>query len=407
MKLVVFSHKPCWRSPASPSGYATDGGFAFQMAALAGLFDELRLLVPVASSGPGRGEIPLQGERMVVVPLRAIAGRGWRRKLAVPFWALRSFPRMLAELSRCDAVHAPIPGDVGTIGMLMGWAIRRPLLVRHCGNWLRPVTAAERFWRWFMETTAGGRNVMLATGGTQGPPSSRNQQVRWIFSTSLTEEEIRSHGRQRAAPRGGKLRLVHTARQEIAKGAGTIIRALPRLAAPFPGVHLDIIGDGPALGEFRGLAESLGVSSRVSFKGKLTHNGVLASLHQADLFCFPTTSSDGFPKAVLEALATGLPVVATPVSVLPQLLGSGAGVLTADAGIGALAAAVLECVSDPAAYQAMSRKALEVASAYSLESWAREVHRLCQESWRRSLRSGPAGSPANVRLSPSEFANRP
>jgi len=42
MRLAVCSHKPCWPSSASPSGYATDGGFAFQMDALSQL-----------SGGPG------------------------------------------------------------------------------------------------------------------------------------------------------------------------------------------------------------------------------------------------------------------------------------------------------------------------------------------------------------------
>ena len=49
--------------------------------------------------------------------------------------------------------------------MLFAFVLRKPLFVRHCGNWFVQTTAAEHFWKWFMVRFAGGRNVMIATGG--------------------------------------------------------------------------------------------------------------------------------------------------------------------------------------------------------------------------------------------------
>src|SRR6185295_11964845 len=104
LRLVVCSHKPCWPSPASPTGYATDGGFSFQMQALSELFESTVLLVPCSQHGKPAGEIPLQGHNLSIRPLPMPGGSGLRRKFNLVFWLLRSGPRVFREILRADAV---------------------------------------------------------------------------------------------------------------------------------------------------------------------------------------------------------------------------------------------------------------------------------------------------------------
>ena len=385
MHLVICSHKPCWPSPSSPTGYATDGGFSFQMQALSQLFASTSLLVPCSQNDQPAGEIPLQGHNLSVKPLPPPAGAGLRRKINMLLWVLRNSPRVFHEIRRADAVHTPIPGDIGTIGMLLAFALRKPLFVRHCGNWFVQKTTAENFWRWFMERFAGGRNVMLATGGAAEPPSTRTTDVRWIFSTSLTEQELRSYGKVRELPPRGRVRLVIACRQELEKGTGVVIESLPLLLNHFPEATLDVLGDGGALQCFKNVAESRGLSGRVTFHGKVNHDGVIRQFQCADIFCFPTVSSEGFPKAVLEALACGLPVVTTNVSVLPQLIGRGCGVLLEEARPAAVAGAVRAMLSNEEQYHAMSARAIETAAEYSLERWRDTIGDLLRASWQCTL----------------------
>jgi glycosyltransferase involved in cell wall biosynthesis len=303
-------------------------------------------------------------------------------------WLLRNCAVLARELSKADAVHAPIPGDVGTIGILGAMLLQKPLFVRHCGNWLKPKTAAERLWRWGMERCAGGRNVMLATGGADAPPSARNSHLKWIFSTSLTVEELRECA-NRPPVDLARPRLAIACRQVAPKGTGRVIEALPLLQTSHPEIQFDVLGDGPDLTVFREQAARLGIESRVVFHGKVDHDGVIQCLRRASLFCFPTTSSEGFPKAVLEALACGLPVVTTRVSVLPALLRKGAGVLLDDVSPQAIAAAVRECL-DPSRYELLSQQAIETAQAFSLESWRDTIGTQLTKAWGRPLRSSIA-----------------
>jgi Glycosyl transferases group 1 len=381
MRLTVFSHKPCWSAPDAPSGYATDGGFSFQMRALSELFEATTLVVPCyGETGKREGEIALAGHNLSIVPLTMPTGSNLQRKLSLPVWFVRNMPTLLRESLRADAIHVPIPGDIGTFGMVLAYLLRKPLFVRHCGNWFVQKTLAERFWKWFMEQFAGGRNIMLATGGSQSAPSQRSAEVRWIFSTSLTERELQASS-VREAPAGGRARLVISCRQDRAKGAGVVIDSLPLLLGEFPHARLDVVGDGPALPEFKRQADALGLCERIKFHGKVDHERVLELLQQADLFCYPTTASDGFPKAVHEALACGLPAVTTHVSVLPQLLSNGCGVLIDEATPAAVAAGVRECLRDARRYRAMSAAAIMTARQYSLERWRDTIGDLLRRSW--------------------------
>jgi hypothetical protein len=387
MRLAVCSHKPCWPSSASPSGYATDGGFAFQMDALSQLFESTTLLVPCQRTGRAPGEIPLTGRHLSIAPLTSPRGTGVGRKLAMVPWLARNAATLWTEVRLADAVHAPIPGDVGTIGMLLALALGKPLFVRHCGNWHVQRTAAERFWRWFMERFGGGRNVMLATGGDGAPPSARNPALRWIFSTTLTINELRACAVDREHP-GDRCRLIIACRQETAKGTAVVIDAMPQVLERWPEATLDVVGDGSALRTFKERATALDLDSRVTFHGKVGHAAVIDLMKRADVFCYPTSSSEGFPKVVLEALACGLPVITTPVSVLPYLLRNGAGLVVEQATPAALAAAIDRCLESRDGYRAMSARAVETARQFSLERWTETIAASLTAAWGELRPSG-------------------
>lgn len=302
-------------------------------------------------------------------------------KLLFPWWLLCNAPRIWSALRAADAVHAPIPGSVGTVGILIALLFRKPLFVRHCGNWRKPRTTAERFWIWTMERFAGGRNVMLATGGDGSAPSSANEQVKWIFSTSLAEDSLtqaqpRDRIQDETAPR-----LVIACRQEKEKGTIKVIEALPELVRSVPGIQLDVVGDGGFLPALRDRTQDLGLVDRVAFRGHVPQTEVITAMRRGDLFCYPTSASEGFPKVVLEAMASGLPVITTRVSVLPRLIEGGAGVLLDDDSPATVARAVKECLSSPRRYADMSAAAAATARSYSLERWSEAIGAELRSAW--------------------------
>ena len=380
MKLVVVSHKVCWNSPDAPEFYRTDGGFPLQIKAISELFDETRVVVPCESFPDDKGLSTLDGSNLLVSPLSVPKGTGLQRKMNIPIWLLKNGRRIWLEIRRADAVHAAIPGDVGTIGMLFALILRKPLFVRHCGNWLIPRTAAEHFWKWMMERFAGGRNVMLATGGTHNPPSAKNPHVTWIFSTSLRREQLAA-GTSLSLPGDGELKLLIACRQEEGKGTDIIIKSLPLILEKFPRATLEVLGSGSFMKDLEALVERLNLRNKVFFRGKVEQLKVIETMKRAHVFCFPTQASEGFPKVVLEALACGLPVITTKVSVLPQLIGENCGVLLEEPTAENLAAAVEIVCRDAENYNRMSAAAVAKAQLYSLEDWRDSIGETLRQSW--------------------------
>jgi glycosyltransferase involved in cell wall biosynthesis len=387
MRLVVVSHKPCWPSAGSPTGFGTDGGFPFQMAALSELFDATTLVLPRRASPPPAGLRPLDGHRLSVRPLAEPPGRGIGRKLALAGWLPWQLPRLWRELGRADAVHAAVPGDVGALAVPLALARRKPLFVRHCGTWGRPATAADSLLHATLVRIAGGRNVVLATGGGGAPPED-GRPIDWIFATSLTATQLATLPRAETWQPGRPPRLVSVGRLTRGKNAAATVRALAEVRRRYPGATLDLVGDGTELAPLRSLAGELRLAEAVTFHGNLEHSRVLARLASSHVFVFPTRVAEGFPKAVLEAMACGLPVVAPRVSVLSQLLADGRGVLLDDTTPEAVAAAVLGLLDEPGVLAATAEAARLHARGFSLERWRDEIGARLEAAWGRSLKDG-------------------
>ncbi len=389
MNLIVLSHKEIWLDSTSPSGYVTIGGFPYQMDALSRLFSQTTIIAALRSTPLPQGAKPLTGHNLAVRPLPEPTGADLRRKLALLTWLPRHLPSIWRAVRRADAVHTLVPGDIGTIGLLVALAQRKPLFVRHCGTWGEPVTFADRFLLGLLERIAGGRNVVLATGGGDLPPSRKNPHIQWIFSTALTEAELESLPVARPWQPGEPLRLVIAARLSVNKNIQAVLRALPLLSSRLqedasspavPLVSLDVLGDGEARPRLERLAGDLGLEEWVTFHGNLSHAEVMRVLAQSHIFVFPTRVKEGFPKAVLEALAVGLPVVVTRVSVIPYLV-EGCGALLADTGPRAVAEAIRQVITEPSRMGEMALIARQRARQYTLERWREAIRAHLMDAW--------------------------
>jgi len=380
-KLVVFSHKQIWKSTNSKLGFATDGGFVYHMKAISSLFEQTTLVLPLSRIQKQQGEIGFEGNNITIIPIDDISGSGIKRKLKYPFWLLKNYGIIRREIKKADAVHVPIPSDLGTIGMVMANKMGKPLFVRYCGNWLQIITKTEKFWHGFMEKNAGGKNAFLTTGVESEPPSMVNPNIKWIFSSSVTNSEILDLRKNVPSLDLINPKLVIVCRQEEEKGTRQVIEAVKLLKAEHPNLHLHIVGDGGALSSFKQTVNDLSLENMVTFHGKVNHDDVLTIMQQCHLFCYPTRSSEGFPKVVLEAMASGLPVLGTPVSAIKFMLNTGGGIVLSDSKSETLAKAINIAISDTETYLNMQEKALEKSQKFSLEYWASEIKKHLDIYW--------------------------
>lgn len=119
-------------------------------------------------------------------------------------------------------------------------------------------------------------------------------------------------------PLKNQQRLITVCRLVNWKGVDGIIEMVSQL----PNTDLLIVGDGPERETLTKLVVQKGISDRVHFTGNLPHEGVMAALKTADLFVL-NSIYEGLPHVLLEALAMGVPIVATRIGGTPEVVVEG------------------------------------------------------------------------------------
>ena len=104
------------------------------------------------------------------------------------------------------------------------------------------------------------------------------------------------------------------------KGFQFLIQALPQILNKVQhNFKIEIVGDGPYREELIGLAENLGVTSYVHFTGTVPYSELPQKYREADIFILPSLA-EGMPLVVLEAMGTGLPIIASRVQGIDELV---------------------------------------------------------------------------------------
>ncbi len=116
----------------------------------------------------------------------------------------------------------------------------------------------------------------------------------------------------------GRRLLVTVRHAEPRMGIDELLRAVRILASDE--LDLAVVGGGLLTDEFRRLSSELGIDSQVSFVGRVAEEELPDWYRAADLFVLPTVAYEGFGMVTVEALASGTPVVGTPVGATPELL---------------------------------------------------------------------------------------
>ena len=182
------------------------------------------------------------------------------------------------------------------------------------------------------------------------------------------------------------------------KDPATALRAFHVLRRAAPRAVLLVAGDGPLRGEMTALAGALGIAGAVRFLG-WRHD--LPSLYRAMDVLLLSSRNEGTPVAVIEAMASGRPVVATDVGGVPDVVASGRTGLLAPAGQPAALAARIEALArDPATRARMGEDARKASARYASSRLVADVDRLYRDGLavrRRANRRRAARTPPDSR----------
>jgi len=258
-------------------------------------------------------------------------------------WGFVRIARAVAH-SRPSVLHANLRQPwLGQYGIAAAVLLRVPVVATvHTG--IGPARPSQRrlvvgLARRVGVFTAPSRSLAVELDGLLGLPPGRTRVVPNGVPPVATSGAAPRPG---AAGASGPTRLAVIGRLAPEKGVDLAVEALVEL----PGCQLTVVGDGPERSQLELLAQRLGVADRVTFTGWLV--SPWATIAPPDVLLVPSRS-ESFGLVAVEAMRAGVPVVATTVGGIPEVVGGGeAGILVAPGDPHALAVGVRELLADDA-----------------------------------------------------------
>ena len=352
--------------------------------------DRLGSVELAARVGPPNPAACLPVGRIGVCPLPFYSG---------PRQLLRRLPRVLGAVRTATSGTSlclfRLPGTIGLIGATWSMLRRhryalevigdpagvlRSGVLGPVGRLLAPACAV--WMRWVVAGASAGYFVTESTLQSLYPlaPGAPEHSFPLV---NLADEDFTAGPRSDRRP-VRRLIAVGT-HDQLYKGHDDLIRALALLAARGLDLHLGLVGDGRHHDTLRQLARANRVADRVTFHGRVNARGDLRQLlDEADLFCMPSRT-EGLPRALIEAMARGVPAVGTTAGGIPELIEPR--FCTRPSDPGALAALIATFADGTVDVALASREVWQRAQHFTASQQAERVSRWHDEIARLARRS--------------------
>jgi glycosyltransferase involved in cell wall biosynthesis/peptidoglycan/xylan/chitin deacetylase (PgdA/CDA1 family) len=349
--------------------------YAYQIAK--GLQDNKGWRVAVVASGD-KDEVSMsnyQGVKVYYLPYRLTLsntpfGFGWRRGLK----------RIISD-ERPDVIvaHAPLPG---MLDVAVGRAKKIPFVVTyHYGTMLKGRRMPDLLVRCYEKlllprALRKARAIICASEFVQrseiiAPYSGKSIVINPSVDTNFFRPRSQKvHGHRIMHVGGLKVGEEH-------KGLEISLRVTAELKKKYPDVHLAVVGNGDKQARYEALAEYLGVASQVEFCGRLDGQELLAAYQSANVVITPSRR-EVFGMVLVEAMACGVPVVASAVEGIPDVVDDGeVGFLIEPDDVSGFAGEISRLFDDVALWMHVSENARRIAVAREY-TWPRQVERTAE-----------------------------
>jgi len=196
----------------------------------------------------------------------------------------------------------------------VGWLLGKPVVINYRGG--EAEAFFDRAWRWVLPTVNKSRAVIVPSPFLQRVFAKRSVSA-GIVPNILDLERFNFNDKKlfmSAAPH-----LVVTRNLEKIYGVDTVLSAFAIIKTQYPDARLTVAGSGPEEAALKMQVDNSNLASSVHFSGRLEPQQIIALYQEADLLLNASTV-DNSPNSLIEALASGVPVVSSNVGGIPDLV---------------------------------------------------------------------------------------
>jgi glycosyltransferase involved in cell wall biosynthesis len=384
LKLVIVTHVVHYRHAGRIYAYAP---YAREMELWGGLFDAIIIAAPCREQEPPGDCAPIEVEKLSVQPQREVGGEGWASKVK----SIVMLPVLMWELSQAlrlgDAIQVRSPGNLGFLGSLLGPLFSKRLVAKYAGQWtpnandpfsirLQRGVLRSRWWR----------GPVTVYGNWPDEPA----HIVPVFNSVLTDDQIARAEDAIRSRRTEELRhVLFVGRLSRSKNVDVLLNALGRLKAEGIAFTATIVGEGPELASLQQLSAELGLRECVEFAGGVSFDQVVELLQRSGVLVL-ASQTEGWPKAIVEAMAFGLVAIGSDVGLIPIILDENRGLLVPPRDADALTEALRGPLASPQDYAGMRASAASWARQYSMGALRESLRSLLGKWW--DVAADPSGA---------------
>ena len=297
--------------------------------------------------------------------------------LLVPNIILKIYKAMKAA----DHIHVRCPGNMGLLGCLVQiFFPSKPKTAKYAGNW-NPKSKqpwSYRLQKWILSNTFLTKNMQVLVYG-EWPNQTNN--IKPFFTATYSEKEFVEIFRHPEIGSGSQ-ELKHEVLKFLYVGTLTknkrpllCLEVVQQLKQQGYQVQLELYGEGPERHEIENYILDYNLQEEVDLKGNVSKEELKSAYQSSHLLLF-FSQSEGWPKAVAEAMFWGCVPITTAVSCVPYMLGNGIRGTLVEADKSVIIAAVENYLNHPKIYKEHAQHAMDWSRQYTLEKFEEEIKKL-------------------------------
>jgi len=306
-----------------------------------------------------------------------------QKDLLVYTWKACFFSQKLIRENHYDITHSFFTVPCGFLSLICRWLHKIPYIVSLRGadvpgysdrfpliyKILKPLI--RQIWKKSAEVVSNSQGLReLALKTNAGQKIS-------VIPNGIDVEQFRPKEESRIKNQesgNNNFKIICISRLTARKGFNYLIDAVAKIAGKYPDLSLEIVGEGDAKEELEKQAKRANLGSRIEFKGRISHEKTPAAYNRATVFVSPSLN-EGMSNTMLEALASGLPIIATDTGGSKELIREGEnGFIIKMKDPDDIAEKLEKLIADPELVRSMAKKSREIAETMSWSRVAEEYY---------------------------------
>lgn len=334
-------------------------------------FDEICVLSPVTEEKPDAIDTVYSHNNLILEQLSSLHFKNKKSFFSSVFNSFTIIRKIIREMRRTDHIHIRCPGNIGLLACLTQILFpTKPKTIKYAGNWASGSGQPKsyRFQKWLISNEYLTRNTKVLVYGNW-PGKSKNIISFFTASYSINEKE---NIKKNFDP---PYKFVFAGSMVEGKRPLFAIKLIEKLKENGFEVQLDMYGGGKLENELQNYIFNNNLDDIITLFGNQSAETIKMAYMSAHFSILPS-KSEGWPKAIAEAMFFGCVPIATKISCLPWMLGDGKRGILIDPDINSCVEKVSAYLKSSEKLENLSEQAKIWSRRYTLERFEKEIRNL-------------------------------